>query len=254
MIARHHRDDGPEGKGLEREQDEINPAQRGRELVEVLIRSQRHILQKRPHITTDERADDEINRQRKRADGHADDARHDEIMHRVNAERFERLHFAGGARGAEFNDVGRADAGEHQQRRDERAKFTDHDHDHDDAEIIHRAHPRQPGNHLPDDQQPERSREEHKHRQQFHPGAGDFLPHERADDPRRAPKLGDHHAERDERERPDALHREQKPEDDPPEEIGVRFRQRRAEHEAGGRFRNMLRIAFVHRANVGWQR
>ena len=56
VIASHHCDDGAERNRLEREQCKINPVQRSRELVEILIRSQRHILKERPGIPAHQRA------------------------------------------------------------------------------------------------------------------------------------------------------------------------------------------------------
>ena len=55
----------PKAHGLEREQDEIHVAQRAGELAEIIARQQRHVLHKRPQVAAHQRAEDQINRQRK---------------------------------------------------------------------------------------------------------------------------------------------------------------------------------------------
>ena len=85
MITRHNRDEKSERDRLQRQQCKIQPAKRLSQLLEVIAGRQGHVLQKRPQIAASQRADDQIHRQREDADGHADDARHDEVMNRINA-------------------------------------------------------------------------------------------------------------------------------------------------------------------------
>ena len=212
VITSDDGNDETEENGFAREQNEIEAVQCAASWLEIIAGAQGDILQERPEIAAGERGDDEINGERKNADRHADDARDDEVMHGVDAEGFEGFDFAEGAGGAEFDDVGGADAREHEQRRNERSQFAHHDDDHDGPEIFRGAETRGPGNGLANDEQAKRDGDEKKHRQQLHAGAGDFVKNERANDVPRRAEFFDQHTQCDERESAEALDGEQEAE------------------------------------------
>ena len=162
-------------------------------------------MEKCKQIAAAQRAEDEINRQRKNSQRHADDARYDEVMHRVNAQRLQRFDLAERARCAEFNDVGCADARQHQHRREQWAEFAHDDDHHRRTEVIRRADFFQRGNGLADNKKTQRQRDEYEHRHQRHAGAGNFLPDARLDDGAGDVEFIEHHAEGDERKRAEAL-------------------------------------------------
>ena len=225
-----------ERPGLERQQGEIQPAQRAGQLAEIVAGPQRHILHKRPEIAADQRAENQIHRQRKDAQRHAHHPRHNQVMHRVNAQRFQRLDFAHRPGGAQFDHVGRADARQHQQRRHQRAQFA-HDHDdHDGAQVIDGADAGEPGNRLADDHQPQRRG--HKRGTSAAAAARRghaSVEHPRADHLPRDAEAGDHHPQRDQGERAQALQREQKTEQPPPQITRQRPRQRQAQQQPRAR-------------------
>ena len=206
MITRHNRDEKSERHRLQREQREIQPVQCLGNLFEIIAGGQRDILQKCEQIAARECAKDEINGQRKNSQRHANDAGHDEIMHGINAERFERFDFAERPRGAEFDDVRGADAREHEHGCEQRAEFTHDDNDHRRAEIIRRPDFRQRGNGLADDEKSQRKRDEEKHRQQRNAGAINFVTHARLHDAARETEFIKNDAERDECKRAQTLH------------------------------------------------
>src|SRR6185503_14481409 len=97
--------DGAEESGLERQGDEIESPQGAGQLREVIPRAQRHVLQESPEITTEQGANDEINRERENPQRHADHPWDDEIVDGIDPERLQRIDFAERACGAEFNDI-----------------------------------------------------------------------------------------------------------------------------------------------------
>ena len=172
-------------------------------------------------------------------------------MHRVNAQRLQRLDLAQRPRRAEFNHVRRAHARQHQHRRQQRPQFAHHHNHHRRAEIIRRADFRQRGNRLADDQKSQRQRHKEKHRQQRHAGAGDFLPDARTDHIPRRPGFSQDDAQRDERKRRQPLHRQQKQEQLPPQQIRVGFRQLRPAKQLRVRQVKRLGQIFPHKPSVG---
>ena len=129
-------------------------------------------------------------------------------MHRVDAQRLQRLDFAEGARGTEFDHALRTGAGQHDERGQERAKFTHHDRDHDRAEKLGGADARDDRDHLPNDNQAESRRDEQDHGQQTQTRAGELGADEWMNDVGSETELSDHDPERDERKRPESLHGE----------------------------------------------
>jgi hypothetical protein len=96
-------------------------------------------------------------------------------MHRINAQRLQRLDLAQRARRAEFDDVRRADTRQHQKRRQQRPQFAHHhDNNHCRTEITGGAVFCQNRNRLTDDQKSQRQRHKEKHRQQRHARPRDF--------------------------------------------------------------------------------
>ena len=67
----------------------------------------------------------------------------------------------------------------------------------------------QPGDGLPDDQQPQRRRHEQEHRQQPQPGASRFLADPRPDHSPRGAEPGDHHPQGNQGKCAQPLQREQ---------------------------------------------
>ena len=215
----------PKPERFQRQQREIQPAQRLGQLFEVFPRRQRHVLQKCQQIAARQRADDRIDRQRKYSRHHSPHARHDQIMHRVDAQRLQRLDLAHGAGRPEFNHMCRPHPRQHQHRRQQRPQFAHHHNHHGRAEIIRRAHPRQGGHRLADDEESQGGGNEQEHRQQRHAGTGDFLPDARPHHVSRHVVFFQHDPQRDQRKRAQPLDREQQQEQFPAQQVGVGFGQ-----------------------------
>ena len=131
-------------------------------------------------------------------------------MHRINPQRLQRFDFAQRPRRAEFDDIRRADARQHQHRRQQRAEFAHDDDDHRIAKKIGLAGFGQHGNGLPDDDKSQSQRDENKQRHQRRTRTGNLRPHLRLHHAARDGKLFNHDPKRDERERAQPLNGEQR--------------------------------------------
>ena len=172
------------------------------------------------------------------------------IMHRVNTQHLQRLDLAQRARRAEFDHVGRADARQHQKRRQQRTEFAHNDNHHRRTEITGRAVFCQRRNRLPDHEKSQSQRQKEKHRHQRHARAGDFVSDARTDDIFRHAGFCQDDAERDERKRAEPLDRQQEKEEFSPEKIGVGLGQRHAAKHLRVRQLECLCQISAHDSNV----
>jgi hypothetical protein len=98
---------------------------------------------------------------------------------------------------------------EHQQRGQQGAEFAHDGGDHHGAEILVRTEAGEHGNSLPDDHEAQRQGQEAGQGHQAHAGTGHLQQREGAEDWPGHARLADHHTQRDERERAQAVNGEE---------------------------------------------